>query len=220
VEERNQKVQSYFHLTAKQFDTLYSEPNPFLRLFNHLFRSAIFERSEKAIQECMECEASSVLDVGCGSGVNTVFFAQNGVSRVVGLDYAGNMLDIARGRIPKDLEGVIEYIDSDFSLWESDSKFDCVVGLGFFDYLDQPRVFLEKMARHAEKKVIFSVPGKKNLRGFIRELRYRMKRCPVFFYSKDELIALCDIPGFDAEIQTIGSSGYLCVLRKKEGGSS
>lgn len=186
-----------------------------LRLFNHLFRSALFERSEKAIRECLECEAGSVLDVGCGSGVNTVFFAQNGIPRVVGLDYAGNMLEIARGRTPKDFGNVIEYLDSDFMLWASDSKFDCVVALGVFDYLDQPIAFLGKMISHADKKVIFSVPGEKNIRGFIRELRYRMRGCPIFFYSKEELVGLCNVPGFDVQIQTIGSSGYLCVLKKR-----
>jgi 2-polyprenyl-3-methyl-5-hydroxy-6-metoxy-1,4-benzoquinol methylase len=175
----------------------------------------LFQRSEKAIHECLECEAQSILDVGCGSGVNSVFFAQSGISSVVGLDYAGSMLDIARGRIPQEYKDVIEYVDSDFMLWKSDIKFDCVVALGVFDYLDQPRGFLEKMMQHAEKKVIFSVPGKDYARRYLRKLRYQLRGCPLYFYSKEELVTLCDFPESQSEIYSIGSSGYICAVEKK-----
>ena len=215
MEERNQKVQSYFHLTAKQFDTLYNESNFFLKLFNKFFRSAIFQRSEKAINECLKSEAQSILDVGCGSGVNSVIFAQSGVPKVVGLDYAGNMLDLARGRIPQEFKDTIEYVDSDFMLWDSESKFDCVVALGVFDYLDQPREFAKKMMRHAEKKVMFSVPGKDFARMYLRKWRYQLRGCPLYFYSKEELVPLCRFPDSNAEFLPIGSSGFLCVIEKK-----
>ena len=184
-------------------------------MFNKFFRSAIFQRSEKAINECLKSEAQSILDVGCGSGVNSVIFAQSGVPKVVGLDYAGNMLDLARGRIPQEFKDTIEYVDSDFMLWDSESKFDCVVALGVFDYLDQPREFLEKMMGHAEKKVMFSIPGKDFARMYLRKWRYQLRGCPLFFYSKKDLIPLCSFPESQAEFLPIGSSGYLCVIEKK-----
>jgi ubiquinone/menaquinone biosynthesis C-methylase UbiE len=215
VEERNQKVQSYFHLTAKQFDALYDEPNFFLKLFNKFFRAAIFQRSEKSINECLKSEAQSILDVGCGSGVNSVFFAQSGISKVVGLDYAGNMLDLARGRIPEEYIDTLEYVDSDFMLWNSEIKFDCVVALGVFDYLDQPREFLEKMMRHADKKVMFSVPGKDFARMYLRKWRYQLRGCPLYFYSKEDLAPLCSFPNSEMKFLPIKSSGFLCVIDKK-----
>jgi trans-aconitate methyltransferase len=155
--------------------------------------------------------------VGCGPGINSVLFARSGIQKVVGVDYADGMLDIARNNIPPEYSATIHYEKADFLAWKTSDKFDCTAALGVFDYLDQPGVFLEKMLSHTNKKAIFSVPCKGNLRQYIRAYRYRMKKCPLFFYNKNEIDQLLAIRGAHGYTRAIGSSGVLCIvdLQKK-----
>jgi ubiquinone/menaquinone biosynthesis C-methylase UbiE len=183
--------------------------------FNRVFRRALYKRAELAVRECLACRAESVLDVGCGSGVNTVLLARNGIPKVVGLDYAEGMLDLARRSLPAEYEKTVEYRQADFMNYKDDGKYDCVMALGVFDYLDDPRGFLEKMKRKAVKKVLFSVPGKGNLRQIIRKIRYQLKGCPLYFYHKGDLSKLLSFDDASHEIINVGSSAFLCVLSLK-----
>jgi ubiquinone/menaquinone biosynthesis C-methylase UbiE len=212
VLSRNEKVKTYFHSNAAQFDRLYNKTGFVAHWFNLLFRKALYKRSQLALQECLSCQAKSVLDVGCGSGVNAVLLANNGIPKVTGLDYADGMLALARTMLPETLRSKVGYIKGDLMEWQSSEKFDCVMALGVFDYLDRPGLFLDKMKSFALKKVIFSVPGKGNLRQFIRTIRYTLRHCPLYFYNRKDLKKLLEYPGTTAEIKKIGSSGYLCIL--------
>ena len=213
LNKRSQKVQSYFHRSAKEFDRLYHETGSFSYFLNRLFRRALYQRAESAVQEILQCGAKSVLDVGSGSGINAVLFAQNGVQNVIGVDYAQGMVDLAISKRPPELASCVSYIQADFLTWESlDAKFDCVVALGVFDYLDLPDIFLKKMISCAQKKVLFSVPKKGGLRFFQRSLRYRLKNCPIYFYSKLQLEDLMITYTTSFKIIDVGSSSFLCVL--------
>lgn len=214
LKERNQKVQSYFQKSAEQFDKLYHKTGFFAYTFNKLFRKALYKRSQLTLEECLNCSAKSVLDIGCGSGVNSVLLAENGIEQVTGIDYADGMLDIAREKSPSHLKNRIEYIKADFIEWNTQNKYDCSIALGVFDYLDKPKPFLDKMYTLSKKKVIFSAPGKGNIRQIIRSIRYRFKKCPLYFYSKNDLITLMKIYKCKNKIINIGSSGFLCVIDK------
>lgn len=208
----SQRVQSYFHSSAQNFDRLYHGTGVLPHLFNRVFRNAIFTRAQYALEECLDCRATSVLDVGCGSGVNSVMLAENGIENVVGVDFADGMLEMARAVLPSHFEHRVQYCRADFMGWEQTDRFDCVIALGVFDYLDRPRPFLEKMVSLSTRKVMFSVPGKGNLRQFVRTLRYRIKKCPIYFYGKKELEPLLTFENSSFRIRGIRSNGYLCVI--------
>jgi len=216
VDERSQKVQSYFHRSAKEFDKLYHRTGFISYSVNRLFRKALYQRAESALQEILQCKAGSVLDIGSGSGVNAVLFAQNGVQYVLGIDNAKGMVELAKNKCPSKLAKQVSYIEADFFAWEPlEVKFDCVVALGVFDYIDRPDIFLNKMVFCAKKKVLFSVPGKGGFRALQRSLRYRFKDCPVFFYSKSQLEGLIMKYTKSFKIVDVGSSSFLCVLDLK-----
>ncbi len=216
MNDRNRKVQSYFHRSAEDWDRLYHKTSLSGFYFNKVFRKALYKRAELALQEILSQGAHSVLDVGCGSGVNSVLFANNGIQRVLGIDYASGMIKIAARDLPEHLKDNVAYQEADFLTWETRESFDCVVALGIFDYLDNPLPFLEKMKALASKSVAFSVPGSGNLRQIVRTVRYRFKRCPLFFYSKQKLENLLTGDGSTHVIQNIGSSGYLGILHLHE----
>jgi len=213
LDERSQKVQSYFHRSAEKFDRLYHQTGFFSYCLNRLFRKALYQRAESALLEILQCGAKSVLDVGSGSGVNAVLFAQNGVQNVLGVDNAQGMVDLAKRKCPPELASHVSYVQADFLTWEPpEAKFDCVVALGVFDYLDLPDIFLKKMVSCAQQKVLFSVPGKGGFRAFQRSLRYRYKNCPLFFYSRSQLEGLMMMHATSFKIIDVGSSSFLCVL--------
>jgi len=168
------------------------------------------------VEEVLACHADSVLDVGCGSGVHAVLLAERGISRIVGLDYAENMLALAREKLPAHLRDRIEYAAGDFMNWtpSSGERFDAVMALGVFDYLDEPRAFLEKMFSLARRKVLFSVPLSGNLRSVVRGLRYRARGCPLYFYDRDRLGELLDFPDSTPHVRKTGSGGRLCVVER------
>ncbi|MBN1294605.1 MAG: methyltransferase domain-containing protein [Candidatus Latescibacteria bacterium] len=211
---RNQKVQSYFHRSAADFDRLYNKNGYLSTIFNTLFRKALYKRTDETIKELKNSNCKSVLDVGCGTGVNAIQFIYNGCETVTGVDYAEGMIALAKQQTPQEVTSKINYIAADFMNWECNKKFDAVVALGVFDYLDEPRKFLDKMYGFAQKRVMFSVPGKGNLRQFVRKVRYNLRNCPLYFYSRNELSQLLEYPDCSFTLRGIGSSGFLCVIDK------
>ena len=91
-------VARYFDRTASAFDALYDDDTGSIGWFNHLFRRGLYERVQQTVRELEGLEAPSVLDVGCGSGRNSVVFVESGARRVVGIDFADQMLKLARER--------------------------------------------------------------------------------------------------------------------------
>src|SRR6202451_1778802 len=85
---------------------------------------------------------TSVLDVGCGSGLTLVLAGERG-ALVSGLDVSPGLLGVARERLP---EGDLR--DSDMeSLPFPDAAFDAVVGVNAFQFAGDPRLALREAAR-------------------------------------------------------------------------
>lgn len=91
-----------------------------------------------------------VLDVACGTGDLSRAFARAGPRRVVGLDFTGEMLDIARAKDrAKPCAGApIEYVQGDaMALPFGDESFDIVsIAFGIRNVAD-PRVALKEFIR-------------------------------------------------------------------------
>src|SRR5215471_5714500 len=91
-----ERTQEFFHQYANDFDAIYSNRNGLLNGFvNRVFRKSMRLRFEKSVEGCQPIEGKSVLDVGCGPGHYSITLARRGAGRVVGLDFAGGMIQIA-----------------------------------------------------------------------------------------------------------------------------
>jgi 2-polyprenyl-3-methyl-5-hydroxy-6-metoxy-1,4-benzoquinol methylase len=194
------RTQRYFHEHASQFDSIYHEGQPLHRAFNRTFRKAIYERFGITFDQAGSVNGKTVLDIGCGSGRYAVEFARRGAARVVGIDYAPNMLALARQYAQTtNMADRCEFIEGDFTTHLVNQRFDVVIAIGVFDYQEKPVEFLRKMAQHSQGKIIASFPGRSLIRMPLRKFRYWLGNCPVLFYREQEVRDI----GRDAGLRTV-----------------
>jgi len=205
-------VERYFQQRADAFDALYDESRWWYRL-DRLLRRGLYERVDLTLRELGGLGEFSVLDVGCGSGRNAVLFAGAGARRVVGVDFSARMIELAKA-LSRDhgVDGKCEFVQADFLAYPTTERFDAVVALGVFDYVAEPREFLQRMMERATGKVIASFPRASLIRAPLRRLRYALRNCPVYFTTEERIAELCRAAGLTHfRIVPYASSGLLLV---------
>jgi 2-polyprenyl-3-methyl-5-hydroxy-6-metoxy-1,4-benzoquinol methylase len=210
------EVRHRFEWDAKNFDAIYRlERSRASRWFNQLFRKAVFQRYDITFAQAGNVTDKSILDIGCGSGIYAVDFARRGAKRVLGVDFSGNMLTIAREEAERQhVDEICEFRQADFSEATFEETFDVSIAMGVFDYLPNPAPFLKKMASVTRGKVIASFPTHSLLREPARKLRYKLtRRGTVHFYDQRDIEALASGAGFKSyEMVRMNSSGGGYVL--------
>jgi hypothetical protein len=83
-----------------------------------------------------------------------------------------------------------EWAVSDFLSYAAADKFDAVVAMGYFDYLEEPLPHLSKMIAQARGRVFASFPKRWTLRTGPRVIRFKLAGGFVRFYSRGEVLAL------------------------------
>jgi cyclopropane fatty-acyl-phospholipid synthase-like methyltransferase len=209
-------VRRRFERDAESFDAIYRlERSPFWRWVNTTLRKAVFERYNVTFEQAGDVTGKEILDVGCGSGVYSVDFARRGARRVVGVDFSGNMLKLARQEAEQ--HGVAdkcEFIQADFRELEPDERFAISVAMGVFDYIPDQVSFLRKMVALTTEKVIVAFPGHSLIREPARRLRYKLAgKGEIFLYGREDVERIAAEAGLrDYEIIRIPSSGGVYVL--------
>ena len=191
------RVQTYFDERVADYDAFYDPPSALARHFNRVFRKAVFLRRDHTIELARRFNCRTVLDVGCGSGRNSVWFARNGIEHVSGIDISREMIEeadlLAR---QAGVESRCEFRHLDFMSMPKGSRFDMVVALGGFDYVAQAEEFLRHMSQFADRVIYASFPGWTLVRSPLRKVRYALRGCPTHFYRRPELNRLFDAVGF------------------------
>ncbi len=209
-------VRERFERDAHSFDAIYRlERSPFWRWVNTTFRKAVFERYTITFEQAGDVTGKKVLDVGCGSGVYSVDFARRGARRVVGVDFSGNMLKLARQEAEQhQVADRCDFIHADFLELDLNDKFDISIAMGVLDYVPDQVSFLRKMVALTTGKVIVAFPGHSLLREPARRLRYRLAgKGDIFLYSREDVESIATEAGLrDKEIIRIPSSGGVYVL--------
>lgn len=207
------EVKRYFELRADRFDALYGDADGWPHWLNRLLRRGLYERVRLTLAELEDLTGRTVLDVGCGSGRNSVLFAEAGARRVVGIDFSERMIELAvafsrnRGAASR-----CEFIKADFLECSFEEKFDVVVALGVFDYVADPKAFLRRMIETAALAVIASFPRWTLVRAPLRKVRYGLRNCPVYFFDQEGLEALCREVGLrQYRLVPYASGGVLLV---------
>lgn len=211
----SEATRTYFEKAAVSFDSLYKEEDRLWYYFNRVFRRALYDRVRLTANEMTGLRDFTVLDVGCGSGRNSVIFVRAGAHQVVGIDFAESMLGLAKqysaanGVAPQ-----CEFALGDALTYPFLQRFDIAVALGVFDYVAEPAALLRRMAEVASHKIIAAFPAYTLMRGTQRKVRYWMKGCPLYFQSRKQLQALCREVGLDDyRLIPCGGAGHLLVAR-------
>jgi cyclopropane fatty-acyl-phospholipid synthase-like methyltransferase len=204
-------VERYWTERARSFDRLYALP-PIERLLNHLFRRAIYQRYELTFAHAGDVAGKRVLDAGCGSGRHAVEFARRGAAEVVGVDFAADMLALA-GEFAN-AEGVQDrchFIRSDFDTFNDTRPFDITIGIGFYDYVDDPLRTLRHMRELTRGRVMASFPKPEWPRSQLRTRRYMTRGVRIRYYTQSEVERLARDAGFRTVRLIPISAGYFLV---------
>jgi SAM-dependent methyltransferase len=210
-----QRVRNRFRSKAQQFDDLYEDERPLVRLL----RPGLFRRRQLGVETVAEYQAPRVLDVGCGSGRIGEFVLEAGASHYVGVDFAEPMIELAQARLAR-FGDRVELLTDDFLTAPLEGQFDVVLALGLFDYLPNPAQFLRRMAELCAPGgcVVGSFPAWSPVKGPVRKVRYEwIGDCPIFNYDRDRLACLFTDAGFGRqEIRAPGRSGFLARAWRTE----
>lgn len=185
------KVRDHFHEDAERFDSIYrTKKGIFARFIDDYWRGVVQKRLEVNVEKLEPLAGKSVLDVGCGSGRFCFEYAKHGATRVLGVDFAPAMIDIAN-HLAKEMkvDKACEFRVGAFPdiVKESDLPFDASTANGFFDYIAEPVPIIARMREMTRGKVIMSFPKAVEFRVPLRRLRFWMKGTPLFLYKEQQV---------------------------------
>ena len=183
-----EKVRDHFHDDAARFDAIYDEKKgAFARFIDNYWRGVVQKRLEINVEKLKPFEGKKILDVGCGSGRFCIAFAQNGAEKVVGVDFARAMIEIAdklatEAGVADKCEFVVGGFPDAISMDEG--PFDACTGNGFFDYIENPVPIITRMRELTKGKLILSFPKAVEWRVPVRRVRFWLKGTPLFLYNE------------------------------------
>lgn len=186
-----QKVREHFHDDAERFDAIYEKKKGvFARFVDNYWRAVVQRRLELNVEKLSPLAGKKILDVGCGSGRFCIAFAQNGARKVIGVDFAPAMIEIANELAEAaNLADVCEFRVGAFPgvVSAEEAPFDACTGNGFFDYVDQPVPIIARMRELTSGKLVLSFPKAVEWRVPIRRFRFWLKGTPLFLYREEQV---------------------------------
>jgi len=199
-----QGVKDFFSGYAEDFDSIYGDGKPrnlFNRVIDKLFRQSMYERYKRTIDFLINSGVETVLDVGCGSGRYSLDLAMNGMA-VTGVDLAQEMLNIAQNNSKKAGFENNTYIAGSYFDVQIDKKHDAAILMGLFDYISNPEELFSKLKKDTDKYILASFPKPGGILGWQRKIRYNMRNCQLFYYSRaslEELMSVSDISNYEIQ---------------------
>ena len=182
----DERAGRFFHGFADTFDSLYDgRRGPIWRLLDSTFRRDIIERFRLTFDRLGDLKGKTVLDIGCGSGVYLREALARGASHVIGVDAAPRMLELAKERLDAaGHQGRYELVPGNYPV-AGLPRADCAIVMGVMDYVPEPVAFCRALHEHLGGGLAaFSFPSRHWLRSPIREVRYKLRNCPIYLYDR------------------------------------
>lgn len=185
----DRQVKRHFHADARRFDAIYQEEKgPAARFIDNVWRGVVRRRLELTLERLEPIAGKTILDVGCGSGRYCLAYAERGAARVVGIDFAEAMIDLARDYAHRlGVGDRCEFIAGAFPEAMPPETFDASTAMGFFDYIEDPVAILARMREMTRQTMVMSFPKAREWRVPVRRLRFKMLHCPLFLYSEERV---------------------------------
>jgi ubiquinone/menaquinone biosynthesis C-methylase UbiE len=208
---------AFFDGFAEAFDTIYDQKrNRFMRWMDCTFRSDMFIRYALTFEALGQLDGSTVLDIGCGSGPYVVEAFNRGASRVTGIDPAPKMLALVRQRLrDNNIHETRCLLHTGIFPGVSVEPHDYAIVMGVMDYVADPQTFLNALRPIVKRLAVISFPSEHWFRTPFRKIRYRLRRCPVYFYDEAQIREFCSKAGFtELDIRKISGAGmdfHVCL---------
>jgi SAM-dependent methyltransferase len=212
----DRRAAEFFDGFAETFDTLYDgRRSAVWRWIDRHFRSDMFVRYAWTFERLGNLEGKSVLDIGCGSGPYLVEALRRGAGQVTGVDPAPQMLTLARERLQNAAAGGRGRLIEGLFPGVATGVHDVGIVMGVMDYVDRPEEFLAALRPVIRRSVVLSFPSTHWFRTPVRSVRYRLRRCPVYFYDEARLARLLPAAGFRTiDVRKIPGAGmdyHVCL---------
>ena len=186
-----EKVRDHFHDDAERFDAIYNEKKGAVaRFIDNYWRGVVQRRLELNVEKLEPFAGKKILDVGCGSGRFCIAFARAGAAKVVGVDFARAMIEIAdKLAVDAGVADICEFRVGAFPevIAEGEGPFDACTGNGFFDYIENPVPIITAMRELTKGKLIMSFPKAIEWRVPVRRVRFWLKGTPLFLYRQAQV---------------------------------
>jgi 2-polyprenyl-3-methyl-5-hydroxy-6-metoxy-1,4-benzoquinol methylase len=210
-------VAQFFDSYAHDFDAIYGSRHTAInRVINTYFRKSMRLRYEKSIAGCDPIAGKSVLDIGCGPGHFSIALAQRGAARVVGIDFAEQMLSVARRHAEeKGVGDRCQWILGDFLTHSFHEQFDYAIICGVMDYIADASTMVDRVLSVVTGKAFFSFPVSDGLLAWQRKRRYK-KRCDLYLYSRPQLERLFADKPADVTIEQIARDYFVTVAKRPQ----
>lgn len=187
----------FFDRFAEAFDTIYGgKRSRWMQVIDRTFRGDMYVRFQRTFELFGNLEGKAVLDIGCGSGVYAMEALRRGAAHVGALDPAPAMLELLRARLRDAcLENRCSLIPGAFPAPDLKPA-DHAIVMGVMDYVQDAEAFVRALRPLVRESAAVSFPGKHWLRTPLREFRYALRKCPIYFYDEPQILALCRRAGF------------------------
>lgn len=124
--------------------------------------------SLKTLIDSFNLQGRSLLEVGCGTGDNLIYCAENGIEYAEGFDISGESIKKAKTKA-KNLKNIY-FNKYSIEEYETERKFDFVLAWGVFEYVDNPVESLIKLCRFLQKKGVLILLVSKPI--FIKKISF------------------------------------------------
>jgi 2-polyprenyl-3-methyl-5-hydroxy-6-metoxy-1,4-benzoquinol methylase len=181
------KVAGHFHADARRFDAIYEDDKKgaFSRWVDNVWRGVVRKRLELTLKVLEPLADKTVLDVGCGSGRYCFAYAERGAARVVGIDFAQGMIDLANDNARRlGVADRCEFYTGTFPDAAPPGPFDASTAMGFFDYVADPAPLIARMRELTRQTMVMSFPKAWEWRVPVRRVRFWLNGCPLFLFTE------------------------------------
>jgi len=206
------QVAVYWNNVASEFDAIYSgEKSRCGRALDHWLRKDMFQRFDWVMKKVGgDVQGKTVCDLGCGSGRFAIALAKMG-AQVTGVDIAPEMLKLACQLADKSgISDRCTFVRSDLLDWDADQPYDIAIAIGFWDYIDDPISRLQVIRKVTVGTFLSAWPRLWTWRMPIRKARLAVRGCPVFFFTRSQVIRMLREAGFEVlDCKVIGK--LFCV---------
>lgn len=210
MDQKTTQVKDFFHSYAGGFDSIYGHNegrSAFGKWVDKTFRQTMFLRFEETLKNTANPEIKKVLDVGCGPGRYVVEFLLQG-KEVTALDIASGMVDLAKKQVAQvEHSGKVNWVVADYMEHNFTEKHDAAVLNGFFDYIEHPEPLFEKLKGDITKEIYASFPHDTGLMAMQRKFRYKLRNCPMWYYTLDRI---------EGMLKNVGLTNYEVVDFKRD----